>query len=368
MSSTEQIKAVKATTEGYEAGMVSGIPLTAGDHHADIRLRRGTAWEGTVLLPDGKPASGAEVVLLEQGGNMMIFNGHASDAVSVTTGTDGRYRLASVPGDCLLVAMHPVGFAKIDKGTRAMSPDLQLRPWGVLVGVIRNGDKPVANTGVSVQVLTDQSKGKNVNVYYNLACQTDADGCFRFDRIPPDPGCVHVFQSTPEGGQYAKARQAAYHVPPGGIAHVFLGGTGRPVTGRVVLPEGRTAKDGTHKGYVNLSGTPDMPLVLPVPKQFLGLAILEQRRQLLAWLKTPAGKAYLAAPPPLPGDKDEPSFALSEVLASDGSFRIADVPAGTYRLKILSSAPALGCPTQQLDQPIHVPEAPAEALDFGTLP
>jgi hypothetical protein len=179
---------------------------------------------------------------------------------------------------------------------------------------------------------------------------------------------VHVFQSTPDGGPYGRARQTAYHVPPGGTAHVFLGGTGRPVMGRVVLPEGRTAKDGTHKGYVNLAGTPDVPLVLPVPEQFLGLAILEQRHQLLAWVKTPAGKAYLAALPPLPGDKDEPSFALSEVLASDGSFRIDDVPAGTYRLKISSSAPALGYPTQQLDRAIQVPEAPTETLDLGTLP
>ena len=364
--------AVKAMAEGYQAGMVSGIPLTAGDHRVDIRLHRGGPLEGTVLLPNGKPAAGADVTLFEEGQGHMIYDDDAPTRISIKTGSNGRYRFPSVPGKYLLLAIHPDGSCKADKTAHDESPDLRLRPWGALVGVLQNGDQPVTNARVSVQMRSGGPKPEDAQAYYALTCQTDVAGSFRFDRVPPGVGSLGVFLATPEDGEYGNLRQTVYQVAPGETVHAFLGGTGRPVAGRVALPEGGMAKDGTQKGFGSLKGTPDAPLAVPVPGQFLELAIPEQRRQLLAWLKTPEGKAYLAALPRPPGDKDHPPCHFHSSLASDGSLRITDIPAGTYKLSVVSDLPALSSPVQRVSRTIHVPEAPpgqrGETLDLGTLP
>jgi hypothetical protein len=159
--------------------------------------------------------------------------------------------------------------------------------------------------------------------------QTDAKGRFRFDRVPPGPGMLAGprlhFASDSSG--LAISRQVPYSVAAGETIQMVLGGTGRPVTGKLAFPEGI--------------------------------------RPFFGW---PMGIGTLTA-----SDSSVYRFNINR----DGTFRVEDIPAGRYELRIdfRSLVPGDGSPEHPLlgyvTKTFTIPEMPTgrsdRALDLGTL-
>jgi hypothetical protein len=153
-------------------------------------------------------------------------------------------------------------------------------------------------------------------------------------------------------------------IAPGQTVRVELGGQGRPLVGRLTMPSGYSGPVDYTDGHRSL--TP----IRPDPK-VPGLADFktntpEANALRNAWYKTDAGKAY---------ERQHEWYALE--VASDGSFRIDDIPAGPGWASgdIFELPKALGRGPEKtlawVRQTIDVPEMPGgrsdESLDVGMI-
>jgi peroxiredoxin len=151
-------------------------------------------------------------------------------------------------------------------------------------------------------------------------------------------------------------------VEPGKTATVTIGGTGRPVVGRIAMPEdARTrATGGWTFGHLSLSS--DWLPLPPYPQDRMEMEEewwLQQRATLQKRLEEMPTPYQVATFQPQP----------------DYSFRIDDVPAGTYMLTVQIYGPAssgqpdmIGVVHRTIEVPA-TPDGPSdEPLDLGELP
>ncbi len=112
-------------------------------------------------------------------------------------------------------------------------------PWGRVEGTLRIGGKPGAGEQIQLSAVSDEQAREGLVSFLSNAT-ADADGRFAFDRVPP--GKVHVARTVRLSDRMTTSTHAtAVEVGPGQTARIEVGGTGRPVVGRVVVPEGRPA-------------------------------------------------------------------------------------------------------------------------------
>jgi len=319
-----------------------------------------------VLTPGGAPAAGAQAALVPAGHWRYLVNGRSfkiydDPSIQTTTADNGgRIVLPGVKGDYLLVAMDPSGYAEMDRPTFESGGPVRLQPWVRVTGRMLIGTRPGA--GLTVEADGEESDDPaQPYVHAFLDVTTDATGGFLIDRMT--------------AGKFVVARRTDYLMQmqefttqPGQTINVIIGGTGRPIVGRVKLPPElaqRTDLDITGDIY-------DAPAQLPVPfPADVKNAPLSARQHWYAqFIQTDAGRAYLSR------EDDQLPQTYPMVIAADGTFRIDDVPAGTHEVglgvvprgksQVISNALANG--------EVHciVPEMPGgrsdEPLDVGDVP
>ncbi len=261
---------------------------------------------GVVLRPDGKPAAGAEVALATpdhplvfEGGQFRFYHGNGMSFAM--TGPDGRFSFVAPGGPYLLAATSDDGYAEATRDVFAKSGALTLMPWGKIRGEARIGRKLAAD-----QIISLISRNRNfwpgrMHGLYDIETHTDARGRFVFDRVIPGPYEVARVVVTEIGNgtsQHMGCWQEPLDVAPGDIVLARIGGKGRPVIGRIKLPDSK-------------------------------VALVDWRRNRPATLsKSRSGDLVR------PGAAQDPHwldrFAAS--LDKDGRFRIDDVPPGHYKL------------------------------------
>ena len=182
-----------------------------------------------------------------------------------------------------------------------------------------------------------------------LPTVTDKDGKFAFPTVPPGEYRVS-YMAAPMSGP---AQTAFVAVKSGETAFVQIGGTGRPVIGRIVV----TAADTT----VPL-GIRNAALALKLPgEQIARPADAAAYRD---WVEREDVRSQL---------RSERSISIQ--CAEDGSFRAEDVTAGTYILSVAVAPidPPAGQPqpSVRLTKEIVIPEIPGgrsdEPLNLGTI-
>jgi len=180
---------------------------------------------------------------------------------------------------------------------------------------------------------------------------TDEQGRFSFDFVPP--GERQLVRLIPMG---ARSRMHSHGewitVRPGETTRLVFGGKGRPIIGRFVLDDSKVAVDWSN-GHFSL-GTR-----FPTP-----LTPLRTREEVTAWNNSPEVKE---------ARKNHRSYGLK--VNADGTFRVENVPAGTYSMHVTVNEPGqeqfsarnLGFFSRE----VEVPEIPGgvsdEPLDLGTL-
>jgi thiol-disulfide isomerase/thioredoxin len=352
---------IRIEAEGYLPASSRSFTDSEGEVRFDFALKKGEGVSGVVLGLDAQPLAGASVCLVVPGTSTQLVNGRPPDRRDtpvVETGRDGRFRFPAQEGKFTLVVLYDSGFAMRTESQVAASPDVKLEAWGKVEGYVRIGARPAAGEAVHLNV-HQEGRSDEPRPYFNYETTADASGHYVIERVPP--GKVYVAREiklSDRSTGYSHTTPA--EVKAGQTARVDIGGTGRPVVGRVIAPGG--AKVDWSVGFHSLR--PAQPK-LDIPKD---LSPEQKARWYEEWSHTPEGKAYQ--------ERSQRNYCVK--VEGDGSFRVDDVPAGEYDLNIAVNEPLpgnqcgiggdlLGSVTHK----VNVPEMPGgrsdEPLDVGTL-
>ncbi len=323
--------------DGYMPAISRDLKADEGKVTFDFELTKASGPTGIVQLPDGTPVAGAEVILSTPTETVSITNGRSSsynysNNLTVVTGADGRFSLPPQDGPYRLVIFHDRGCAIVDGDEPAASRDVILEPWGRVEGTLRIGAKPGINERINLWS-TRPPDLLGPRIHFDYRGTTDEDGGFVFDRVQPGQWRVawSSWAASRTGGWSSTALTSiAAEVESGETVYVTIGGTGRPVIGRVVPP----------------------------PESDIQIGGAESRCSLE------------------PKEPTSSSVRYSAKLKSDGTFRFEEVVSGAYALKVVlfkKAEPQAGAlySAGSVSLEFEVPEIAGgrsdEPLDLGTL-
>lgn len=352
---------VRIEADGYLPVDSPSFKDDQGEVAFDARLKKGEGPSGVVVGPGGEPVKGASVCLVTAGAGAYLTNGRPPDrrdSLVVETDDAGRFRFPAQQGPFAVVVLHDLGYAMRKDAELAESSDVKLDAWGRLEGTVRIGSKPGA--GEALRLSVDQGgRGDEPQVYFDYRTTADSEGRFAFERVRP--GKVHLAREVKLSDRMTGySHSMPIEVGPGATVRAELGGTGRPVIGRIVAPGGEK---------IDLTfGNNTLRAALPQPDVPKGLGNEEKARWYEAWLKTPEGKAYTAG--------SRRNFSVK--VEVDGSFRVEDVPEGDYEVNIAINEPPVGnacgiggdllaSARQKLSIPAMEGGRSDEPLDVGTI-
>ena len=329
---------ITAYADGYA---LKGINLTPTALATPLMLKLAravefTPYEGNVLAPDGRPATGVEGAIYGKSGPTiglsetgMLPLASLNPLKRVEVGPDGSYAAIATIYDEGFIFLAEAGYLRTSFTNLAKRATLTLKPWARVEGTLRIGREPGARQGVDLRSgVFNPPRGFD----FHYQTETDAQGRFLFERVPPGP-CEAARRipspdpSLPDGLSHVTLIEAR----AGETSHVEIGGAGRTVRGKI-LDAGQAPPANWNHGLHAL--VRQLPQVTPVVTANL---TLERRRILAQEQARTQAKYYLEFQP-------------------DGSFHTEDVPPGTYRL-------LLNLPTP------HFPRMSPELLrKYGLLP
>lgn len=288
----------------------------------DFRLQPSEPITGTVLGPDGRPATKAEVVLGTPTDVPHFREDFAFQDGCHRSFTDasGRFFFPDPGEPCLVLARTDDGLAQIDiPAGRHDAGTLRLRPWASVRGQFRDGGRSIAGATVFCQPIQIFGLDR-ARIQVDTQTVTGPDGRFEFRRVPPGSVAVRVYLGPWRDQGYRSGPHVPLDLKPGEKVELDLGGTGATVTGRVTL---------TGKVPAGLDCTYSLntlvrrePGITPPPEVAkLGFDIRNGWRD--TWSQSVEGQAYVAT-----------LRSWFVKLAPDGTFRISGVPAGEYDLSV----------------------------------
>ncbi len=324
---------VRIEADGFKSVVSRDIKSNEGKVSVDFELTKGTDVAAKVVTPRNVPAVGAKIALGVAGAQINVNNGDidggSTYASQETTDDAGRFHFSAQDKDFQLVITHPSGFAHI-KSTPAweLTRIIHLEPWCRVEGTFRIGKKPAANVPISLDVDSVHSYGNDVpSIFTSHYVTTGPDGRFVFERVIPGKGSLgrSLMLTVSDGAQdVTSSCMMPAEFPAGKTVHVDLGGAGRAVVGKLRPPDG--FKEKVRWNFALVTGQADAP----------------EARAL--------------------------SLSFTATIDRDGSFRIDDLPPGSYSLDVRFDRNGAG---HLFNHPFKVPSAEddssAQPVDLGTL-
>jgi protocatechuate 3,4-dioxygenase beta subunit len=328
--------AVRITAQGYLPTESRVVKSDEGDATLDLKMKAGKDLIFTVLNADGKPVADATAVMATPGQQAQINNGHVmnySSSQQATSGADGKIDFPPETGAYLIEVVADEGFAKVTPDSLSKSTDVKLEPWGQIKGTMMKGSKPAANQFVDLnntEMEMEQYDPRKPRIYSSSSAKTDADGNFSLDRVAPGKWSVgrRVQLSS---NSWSSVTLATVEVEAGKTAEVKLGGNGRPITGKVILPPDLAGRSDWNYGFSQLSTRNNISVTGPPMPLLVRMSSAEtQQKWMQNWLKSDDGKKYVAAIQ----EQQRNMRSYPVAVESDGTFRIDDVIPGDYSLNI----------------------------------
>ncbi len=335
-------QAVVVEAKGYRRAISPTYPPDAGDVTCDFELVRGSGPTGVVLDANGEPAAGAKLVIAAGGQSVSMQDGHFPRHIlneTTTADANGRYELPSpIYEQFVVVALHDAGCAEVKAEDLGEAGEIVLEPWARIEGVVKIGDGVAAGGRISMSRTPirhyEGSPGfespgfESPGVWHHANVTADDHGRFTLERVPP--GEVWIGRSVEvdrAGTVYATSMSASKRVTvePGRTYTVQIGGTGRPVVGRVAVVDGEWSELEWTEGHGSVRTKRPR---LPLPEGFHQWPQEKRRAWMDAWIASPEKAEFEKRRAEY--ERTEQSFGFE--VAADGTFEVADVPAGEYEL------------------------------------
>ena len=283
---------LEAQADGYWPKRLTNQVRGDGEIWLDIALAKAPAIGGTIFTPAGGPAAGATLVICGRYQRAQMtrpgkFNvGPGASTTGALADESGSFHLPTKHDAEVVAVAHPEGFIEVPFAAMTSNTLLRLKPWGRIEGIAQVGGKGLANAQLHV------AEGRNRSMHASISYRptTDTDGRFVFETIPPGEWKVQRLINEADGTLRTGPRLLYFshgvttEVRSGQTANVILGGKGNTVTG---------------KATAAFAIAPDV------------------------WTENAVALV-----------QTEPPSEYRAMFKSDGSFRIEDVPAGEYTLKI----------------------------------
>ena len=206
------------------------------------------------------------------------------NAPSVVTKQDGRFSFPAQKDKYIIIVVHKDGYARINDSEFEASSKIVLQPYSIINGkfLIKNKLKEPQTILLHYGKIEDEIN--NIRISQDYRANTDEEGNFVFNNVPPGP--TRMYWEIRNDLQISLSHGLTLDIKAGQTNNVSIGGTGRPVVGKILIPD-----------YLNNK------LDLQYTSRILAIK-----------------------------SKENPYTQLAYTVEKDYSFRIEDVPAGDYSL------------------------------------
>ncbi|NLE29733.1 MAG: redoxin domain-containing protein, partial [Phycisphaerae bacterium] len=335
----------------------------------DFKLEKDTWRKITILSPDGQPAVGAEIAVCTPSQQTMVQNGKFQRMQTpniLTTDAKGKFSLPSQTEPYKLIIVHDTGCANLSEDKIKSTSEIKLDAWGSVEGTIFMGAKPADGQIVNLmETSSSMPDGKTPRCHFYYTTNTDPKGHFVFNRV--FSGQWNAARGVRYGNSVSFTNNERVEVKSGETSQVKIGGTGRPVIGKIVLPEDADFQADWTYGHYGISTKQKQPAIF---EKVMKMSMEERKKWYETWKDSEEAKALQKSQ-----KKNWRSYSFR--VNPDGTFRAEDIPAGTYTLNISLYEPPKGggCGYgQQIGTVNHdftIPQMPNgrsdEPLDLGMI-
>jgi hypothetical protein len=200
----------KFEAAGYASFVTRIVNIDEEDATFDIRLTKTKPNPITIILPNGQPATSANILLARAGQHVAIGDGGLDRDFGVfyfAPNREGQFDLQPEPEIVRVFAANPAGFGSAAPGELNASHVLRLQPWARLEGQITQDGKPLEAVEIRIEPLpANSSHGQHRLPEPFLSIRThtltDAEGRFRLENLPP--GKFFVLAKSPGPGISAR--------------------------------------------------------------------------------------------------------------------------------------------------------------------
>jgi|GEM_PF-2114161 len=327
--------AIRIEAQGY--GPVDSKLFTNAGRNVYLRFKLMPAKNiaATILNPDGTPAAGAKALLVPAGHGATIgFQPFPMSQGNISSVANHRGLLSFSPqaGDFQIAVYDHDGYAVVTRDNFAKSKFVRLLPWGEIHGRLLFGTKPAPGQTVEINSPAGSSGLAFSGIQWSRLEKTNSKGGFICDQLPAGKISVGLIIWQPGSGttgfMHGGNLNRTVTVQAGKITELTLGGRGRCVEGRVIIPPTLTHRGHWHFG---LASAATKGPALPIPENIRHGTDAAENKWVRAFLKTPKGKAWSSIYDRW-AKTNEKFYCF--VLKPDGHFLIPDVVPGTYRMSV----------------------------------
>ncbi len=321
-----------------------------------------------VLTPDGRPAAGAQTVVVSGEKQELAFevaNGSISARQSNVkipkTNSEGRISLPLPTKSDRIVVTHPSGYGFL-KSTDLAEPSakLTLMPWSSVEGTVRIGKKTQANSLVTLNYAGVGPFDEKDVISFAGAATSDSDGKYKIEQAFPGKG--HIGSTILAVGKPSILALYPIVVNENEKKTFDVGGSGRTIVAKFIPPSDLNV-EGMHATLL-----PQLPLLgdMSVPDDVKNdpLKIEKWKND---WERSEAGRQYQKKAAAYKESLPSKAFFQNSADA-DGTLRFADVPPGDYSMFLTIAA---GAKSTIKYYRFTVPQAGAgkedEPVDLGTV-
>lgn len=235
---------VQVTHPEYPSASKAGLQAEDGKAlSVDLSLPETGRIDGTVKLPNGRPAVGARVNLGRDGGWQTASDPYSRGPGEVISDAEGKFAAKGLPPGTYSLTASADGYADsaaVSAQTGGAAVTLQVAPAFVISGTVRFTDGTPAS-GVRVSAGMKQEDGSLAN---QANAQTNAAGDFVLRDLPAGTYDLEVGQNWWGGDGAGVVPRTVEGVGAGREGILIEVTTGMSISGKVVLADGNPALEG----------------------------------------------------------------------------------------------------------------------------
>jgi len=330
---------LKVEVEGYTTAVSKAFKVEEGDGSYDFKLMKAKAFSVVVKFPDGSIATNVEVIAAGAGEYVNYYEGVFSNNGNNTlrsTDAEGRLNLSDASPNFTVIIIHDKGFVIVSGDELRDSQELVLEEWGIIQGYVYKGDQPADQESLSIYRYRDTDYKVSPRINYSLTAITDANGFFEFKKVIPDKRvqCSWV----------KKVGQTSHHlmtefveVLSGEVSEVELLLQGRPVTGKIRVPDEIKGKWSSQMSGLNISPSANESEKIYEemrlkywPEDYDDMSVREKIQWKEDFQKSEQYKKYVEE---VQINSEKNGLHIRAIIDNDGNFKADGVSGGQRRLQ-----------------------------------